>query len=218
MKKFFLACLLLLLVCVQPLYAALTKSDADVDEWAEIAQNAVREGAVYDVSTHYTSALHIDVALSSATAHTGTKVTVFASSKSSGDEDWTELAEYVGPIGTANPESLAGAEAAGQTVIEVASTVNYDGDGTKWIFLEDDTVANSEMCRLESHVGNTSVTITDALTNAHDASDTLYSIADNKVVNIPIQYQRVKVEYDNTFDSNGATVHVRCRISMVTAL
>lgn len=199
---------------------ALTKSLAAVDEWAEVAQNAVREGAIIDVSGCYASALHIDVALTSETAHTGSKIEVQVSSNTSGDEDWSTLTEFIGPTGTANSENPSGAEAAGQTVIEVASTTGlYDDDETRWIFIEDTgTVADSEMCLLVSHVANTSITIQDGLTNAKDTSDVIFDIADTYCIDIPIWAYRVRVIYDNTYDSDGATIHTKCRISKVTGI
>lgn len=220
MKRLYLV-LGILLVCSSISYAAPTITDTDVDEWAEIAQNAVREGAVVNIAANYVTFLHIDVAATSAVVHTGTKITVFVSSASSGDEDWTEYEQRFGPVADVapNPEALAGAEAAGQTVIEVASTTGrYDDDGTRWVFLEDNVVVNSEMIRLESHVGNTSITITNGLANAHDASDSLFDVADNFVFVIPMGIQRFYVEYDNTYDSDGATAHTRCRRTNVTAL
>lgn len=199
---------------------ALTKSVAAVDEWAEVAQNAVRKGATTDVSGCYSAALHIDVALSSETAHTGSKIEVQVSSNTSGNEDWSTLTEFIGPTGTANSENPSGSEAAGQTVIEVASTTGlYDDDETRWIFIEDTgTVADSEMCLLVSHVADTSITIQDGLTNAKDTSDVIFDIADTYVIDIPIWANRVSVIYDNTYDSDGATIHTRCRISKVTAI
>jgi hypothetical protein len=199
--------------------AALTKSVAAVDEWLETAQNAVREGATVDISGDYYAALHIDMAITSTAAHTGSIVWVQVSSNTSGDEDWTTLEKFPGPTGTANSESLSGAEAAAQTVLEVADTTGfYDNDEARWIFIEDNVVANSEMCLLVSHVGNTSVTVQDGITNAHDASDTLFDIAENWVINIPPVYSRVRVIFDNTFDSDGATIHTRTRLSRVTEL
>jgi len=218
MKKF-LVTTLLCLVFVLSCYAAPTKSQSAVDEWAAIAQNSVREGATTDVSANYASALHIDMALTAATAHTGTKIEVQVSSNTSGDEDWTTLTSFIGPLGTANPEALGGAEGAGQTVLEVASTTGeYDADAIRWIFILDDTVADSEMCTLVSHVTNTSVTVQDGITNAHDASDTLYDIATNWTVTIPIEYSRVRILYDNTYDVDGSQVHTKSRISQVTGL
>ena len=217
MKK--LVILLLLLFAVQA-QGALTKSVAAVDEWAEIAQDAVREGATTDVSGCYAATLHISYALTSATAHTGTKIEIQLSSNTSGDENWTTLTSFVTKTGTPDPEAQTeNPLAVGQTVINCASTVGlYDDDGTRWIFIEDGTVANSEMMYLVSHVGNTSVTVQDGTTNEHAQSVNMFDIADVVAVELPITANRVRVIYDNTYDSDGATCHTLCRISKVTGL
>ncbi len=54
---------------------ALTKSGIK-QNWVEVAQNALAEGATIDVSGNYDTPLIVQMALSTVTAHTGTKVTV----------------------------------------------------------------------------------------------------------------------------------------------
>jgi len=200
-------------------YGALTKSVVAVDEWAEVSQNAVREGTESDVSGCYATTLHIGYALSSETAHTGSVIRVQGSSESSGDEGWFTITSFITKIGTANTEALAGSESATATVLEVASTTGlYDDDETRWIFIEDNTVANSELCLLVSHSANTSVTVQDGITNAHDTSDYLFDIADSISISIPMTVSRIRVIYDNTYDSDGATIHTYCRIVKVTGI
>lgn len=220
-----LLCLLLLVLVVSvPAYGAKSTGQAAVDEWAAVAQNTVREGATTSISAYYACSLHIDMAVTSTTVHTGTRIIVQVSSNTSGDEDWVDYYDFVGPTtggeGAANPEALAGAEAAGQTVLGVVSTTGrYDNDdGVFWIFLLDDTVADSEMCLLVSHVVNTSVTVQDGLTNAHDASDILYDLAKNYIISIPPEFNRVRVIYDNTYDSDGSQVHCKTRISYMDGI
>lgn len=217
MKKLIVILVLLLGVVAQ---GALTKSVAAVDEWAEVAQNAVREGATTDVSGCYAATLHISYALTSATAHTGTKIEIQLSSNTSGDENWTTLTSFLTKTGTPNPEpQTEDPLAVGQTTINCISTVGlYDDDEIRWIFIEDGTVANSEMMLLVSHVGNTSVTVQDGTTNEHAQSVNMFDIADVVAVQLPITANRVRVVYDNTYDADGATCHTLCRITKVTGL
>jgi hypothetical protein len=218
MKKI-LCCLAFLLIWVSVADPAINKDVAAVDEWAAVAQNAVREGATTNIATYYACSLHIDVAITSTTLHAGTKVVVQVSSNTTGDEDWADYYQFIGPADTANAESLAGAEAQGQTVLEVASTVGYyDEDETRWIFILDDTVADSEMVFLVSHVANTSVTVQDGIANAHTAADTLYDIAETYIVPVPPEFNRVRVIFDNTFDSDGSQVHTKTRISYMDGI
>ncbi len=197
---------------------AQTKSTTAVDEWAEVAQNAVREGATIDVSGDFAVQIHISVALTAETAHTGSKIEIQTSGNTSGDEDWTTYKTLFSPTGTANSEATSGTETAGATVIECASTVGlYDDDETRWIFFEHTTIANSEMALLVSHVANTSVTVQDGITNDQTAG-TMFDIAQNYTVPLPFGANRFRIIYDNTFDVDGSTIHTYARISRVTAL
>jgi len=209
---------------------ALTKSVAAVDEWAEVAQNTVREGATTDVSGCHSAILHVDCCLSSATAHTGTEIIVEVSSNTSGDEDWTPLVRFIGPIGTAHKVDLGGDEAAGQTVLSVTDPVtnNLDHNG-KFIFIEHTgTVANSEIVYQTTNSGDAgdTITILDGLTNAQTAADSDFYDIDHAtnsavgmyVVELPLSANRARTIYNNTYDADGSTVHTKCRITKVTAI
>ncbi len=198
---------------------ALTKAVAAVDACQEIAQNAILEGTTVDVSGCYSAALHIDFAMSSAVAHTGTKIRVQVSSNTSGDEDWEDLYDFVSITGTDNTENITNNPlAAAGTSITVADTTGYTVNGS-WRFLEDvGTFANSEWVYQTAYVTNTSITILDGVTRQHNQNSVLHSIADNYVVDLPDWANRVRIIYDNTYSPTGATVAVRARISKVTAV
>ena len=198
---------------------ALTKSVAAVDACQEVAQNSVLEGATTNVSACYDAALHIDIAQTNATAHTGTRIRVQVSSNTTGDEDWHDLAEVIPAYGTTNLEVITNNPlAVSGTSITVASTTEYTAGA--WIFLEDvDTFANSEWCYVTVVTTNTSLTIIDGVTRAHAVNSICNSVASRlPPIEIPDWAQRVRVIYDNTYDADGATVAVRCRISKLTAI
>ncbi len=229
MKKIIFLALTICLLFTSSAYAAPTKSVAAVDEWAEVAQNAVREGVTTDVSGNYQTTLIIDVCLSTVTAHTGTDVIVQVSSNTSGDEDWATLTEFGGPVGTAISAALPSEEAAGQTVISLTNPVtnNFDNNG-KYKFMENTTVADSEIVfqvSQQADAGDT-VTIMDGLTNTQQQttsvlfdidSATLSAVA-TYVVNIPDSSNRARVVYDNTADPDGSTVHTKCRLTKMTGI
>lgn len=199
---------------------ALTKTVAAVDACQEIAQNTVLEGAVTNVSACYSAALHVDFALTDATAHTGTKIIVQVSSAESGDEDWQDLYPgMVSIVGTTNLQVTTNNPlAAAGTSITVADTTGYTTNGS-WRFLEDvDTFADSEWIYQTAYVTNTSLTIIDGVTRAHAQNSILNSIAANYVFQLPDWVNRVRIVYDNTYDSDGATVAIRSRISKVTGV
>ena len=201
---------------------ALTKSVAAVDEWASVTQNTTREGAVVDISAVYASALHIQMALDSATAHTGTEIIVQVSSNTTGDEDWEELMRWVGPTGTSVTENIVDNPlAAGSQAIALADTTGYTVNG-EYRFIKDGTIANSEIFFQKDMTphngGNGSVTAIDGTTNAHATATPIWSIAKTWAITIPIEFNRVRVVYDNTHDVDGSSVACKCRISKVTAL
>ena len=196
--------------------AAPTKTVAAVDEWANVAQNAVREGAVVDVSGLDGAILHIDIALTAAVAHTGSAIIVQISSNTSGDEDWTELTRFIGPTGTPNTENITNNPlTATSTTATVANTTGYVADETRFIYIKDGTIANSELVLLISAVTDTSVTWMDGTTNEHAQTTPFWNIAKTYPITIPWETNRVRVIIDNTFDPDGAAVDTKTRISKV---
>lgn len=106
-------------------------------EWTAIAAQGILETGAIDVSGAYEALLHIDCAISSTTAHTGTEIRVQARSEAGLDE-WSDLPSFVGPTGTATKSDFTSEEAAGQTILSItnptAGNLNHLG---KFIFLED---------------------------------------------------------------------------------
>lgn len=124
-------------------------------EWTVVAAQAIQETGAIDVSDAYEATLHIDCAITSTTAHTGTEIIVQCRSEAALDE-WTTLTTFIGPVGTAVKSDFAAEEAAGQTVLSVTNpaTGNLDHVG-KFIFLQDTvTVANCEIAYLVSQTGD----------------------------------------------------------------
>lgn len=197
------------------LNAQTTTSGTQVDEWAEVVTNSTRRGAVTTIDNDYATIVYIDLALTSTTAHTGTKITVYGSPETSGDQNWTEITRYTSITGTAVEENPSNSSESGP-VIEVAVTAGYEDDESRWIFFEDNgTVADSEMGLLISHVSNTSITLEYALTNAKDTADRIYNIAQRIAINIPWGFRRFYIHYDNTSDVDGSPIHTHSYHSQV---
>ena len=212
---------------------ALTKAGAEIDAWAEVAQNAIRNGAEYDASGLYCATLHVDCCLSSTAAHTGTLIIVEIRSAASGNGYWHELRRWIGPTGTAIKVDLAGAQNAGNTVLGVTNPVtnNLDVDG-KRLFLENtDNVVNSEIVFQVANSGDDGDTITIApgLANNQSGNSDFYTIdaaltaSPNEAVGqyhvaLPDECLAVRVRYVNKYDNDGATVHTRTRISGTSAV
>ena len=200
--------------------SAPTKTTAEVDECAEVAQNAVREGADIDMTTAFGGELHISLALTTTTAHTGSRIIVQTSGNTTGNEDWEDLWDASYLIGTANTEVITNNPAAiGTTVFTVADEVGFVADGVLDVFLEDvDTFANSEWMKLVSAVVDTSVTVQDASTRAHAQNSLFSNVARRIIVPIDMTTVRARILYDNTYDPDGSTIACKSRIVRVTAI
>ena len=196
---------------------AVTKGSEAVDAWAEIAQNAIREGATKDLDPNYVSTIHIDIALTSETAHTGTQIIIQISTSDADDEFWQDFDEVIGPTGTANKEDITNNPlAAAATTITVASTTGYTTTG--WRFLEDATLANSELVWENGYTTDTNITIQDGVKREHANTADLYNIAKTYPVLLPMTARRARVLYNNKYDADGATVATRTRLTKVTAV
>jgi len=230
MKKLLLVIASLLFLSTNA-FAALTKAVEVVDEWAEVTQPSVREGATIDISPNYQTTLYVAACLSEAVAETaGATIYVEVSSNTTGDEDWRVLTSFGGPTGTAESEPLSADEAAAQTVLSVLNpTTNNLDNPSRFIFFEDNTAANSEIVFQVSNEGDAvdTITVLDGLTNAHAAATSLMWFIDSAtlgsnavgqyVVNIPDTAARVRVKYDNTH-STAADIFTSARITKITAI
>lgn len=119
--------------------------------WYEVAGNAgddtmFKETGSIDVSASQATTIHIDVALSSTTAHTGTEVIVYMASEAAVDGSWSIVSRFIGPIGTAFSSAFTATEPAGETVIAIANPTagNLDNVG-KHKFIENTVAADCEI-------------------------------------------------------------------------
>ncbi len=206
-----------------------TKTTAEVDAWAEIAQAGSRLGAETDVSGANSAMLHIKMALSNTTAHTGTEAIVqVGSDTGNGNDNWETIARLIGPIGTAVSLSLDATEPIGETAIAVTNpvTANMDNDG-KSKFIEHGTPANSEIVYQSANSGDAgdTITILKGLGHEQTSSSTIFDIDDAVTeavlqvsVEIPPDADRVRVIYNNNYDPDGATVFTSARLTTTTSL
>ncbi len=209
---------------------ALSKSTAEVDAWAEIAQAGFREGANTNVSDSYRATLHIDCAIAEeAVAHTGTEIIVqIGTDTGDADENWSTLVKFIGPIGTAVGGAFANQEAVGQTILGITNPVTENLDNhKKFRFINAATEANSEIVYSISDSGDAgdTVTIQDGLTNQQETTSVMLDI-DDAVDEVVVQYQvavpasadRVRVLYNNNYDPDGAKAFTRCRVTKLTGI
>ena len=107
----------------------------------------ITETGTIDVSDSRSTTIHIDCCISEAGAHTGTEIIVQVASEAGVDDAWTDLARFVGPVGTAATGGVIHTESAsGQKIISLTNPVasGFDWNG-KFIFIKNNTPANSEI-------------------------------------------------------------------------
>lgn len=187
------------------------KTNAVIQDWTAVAQNTVVLSAEKALTTNDGAILQIQAAIDTTTAHTGTKFIVQISSAASGNEDWSNLTEFVGLIGTAATDLIENDPlAAGSTSITLtghALTVL-----AKRLFIEDGTLANSEMV-IESAQSINAITLIEGTTNAHALNVAIFNVAMLQDISIPAGVKRLRVMADNTYDADGSTLNYKVMIT-----
>jgi len=164
--------------------------------------------------------LHLQAALDTTTAHTGTKFVVQVASNATGDEDWQSFLEFVALIGTAVTDLIEDNPlAAHSTAIALTGQILSAAVGLgSWLFIEDGTLINSELIFLASQSTNEIVALDDT-TNAHAQNTAIFSIAISRVIQIPINAgMRARVIVDNSYDVDGSTLNYKLRTTQTTVL
>jgi len=199
---------------IQRSSAPITKNIASIQDWTAVAQNTIAKSAECDLSDCHAAILHIQAALDTTTAHTGTRFITQISASESGDEDWQDLNEFVALIGTAKTDLIEDDPlSAGSTTITL-TTHSLTTLG-KWLLIEDGTLANSELV-FESAQSTNSITILDGTTNEHAVNTAIFDVAMVQNISLPKSANRVRLLVDNTYDADGSSLNYKARISKVT--
>ena len=199
---------------IQRSSAPIIKNTVNIQDWTAVAQNTIAKSAECDLSGCHAAILHIQAALDTTTAHTGTRFITQISASESGDEDWQDLNEFVALIGTAKTDLIEDDSlSAGSTTITLTSH-SFTTLG-KWLMIEDGTLANSELV-FESAQATNSITILDGTTNEHAVNTAIFDVAMVQNISLPKSANRVRLLVDNTYDADGSTLNYKARISKVT--
>lgn len=134
---------------------------------------------------------------------------VQASRRTTGTEDFVTILPFTVTSVTPSTVVFAQNEAAGDTVIEVASTTGFTTNGAL-LYVRDTVLANSEWVFQRRFVTNTSITLVDGLARAHNATTTaFFSGAERFVANIDVAgIERIRAVYLHE-GTTGANVHIR---------
>ncbi|MHC4463338.1 MAG: hypothetical protein ACYS6W_01625 [Planctomycetota bacterium] len=192
--------------------ADFTKSHGQVDEWAQVAGNAVRLGADISHTADVEILLEITIAHDSANAHAnGVICIVEVSSNTTGDEDWTELTKFRSSGGTAVVGDLD--QQSSGTSLYLTATTGFETDLILF-FVKDGTIANSETMRTADFASNSYVAVLDTMTNTHESSANAYNICEQWIVRIPAAFNRSRVVWRN--DDADCTICTRVRKALAT--
>lgn len=206
--------LLILLMCTA-VRATPIRYAKTVDVWANVAQNAVREGSETNIDDWDVAWIHLSSAMTGETAHTGTMFYIQVSATATGDNNWTTYTNTLGPTGTANDVAVtADVTTSTMTVYCSDTSGKFDDDGVRWIFLHNSTaVSESAMLLATAHAANAYVTVLDAPEVQQVTHTRMFDCASSTSIQLPRSVVRIRVIHDNTYDSDGASVTTRCDIT-----
>ncbi len=216
MKRMILASTLLLILLIQPLPAAITKTTTVtiIDDWQSLAFATLAVGNNHDISGSYQTKLYLEIAYTDTDAQAGVDVLVEISYA---NDNWVLLRRFTTTGDTPATTTINDATAtAGDTTITLtdATTGDFDVPARKW-FIVDGTVANSESVKTKSEAADT-VTLCQDLLRSHADSLNVWDFVFEKTISIPMAAAQVRVLINN--DDANADIHWTTRISKVTAI
>lgn len=217
MKRIILALTLFLILLIQPLPAAITKTTSIViiDEWQEVGTATLVVGNAHDISLSYATKLYLEIAYTNANDQVGVDVLVEISYA---DDNWVLLRRFTTISDAADTTTIndATADAGDPSIMltEAVSGVDFDVKGRKW-FIVDGTVANSESVKTVSNSTNLVVLAQDLLRN-HANSLNVWDFVVEKVISIPMAASYVRVLINNT--DADSSIHFTTRVSKVTGI
>lgn len=158
-------------------------------------------------ATNLAAMIFIDVA-PEATNTPGTEFRIEVSQKASGNDTWVPVTRFLSTTATCNSSAVDGTEAAGQTVIEEATTTGLALG--QIIFFKNSTIGNSEWGKLVAFTASTSFTLQDGITNAQTGS-TWYNMGERFVAQVDLScIKRLRVVCNNAYAASSVAVNWRC--------
>lgn len=216
MKRIILALALILLLFIQPLPGAITKTTSivEVDAWQALAAGTLAVGNNHDISGSYQTKVYLEIAYTDAQAQAGVDVLVEISYA---DDNWVLHSRFTTTGDTPATTTINDATAdAGDPSITLtdATTGDFDVPARKW-FIVDGTVANSESVKTVSNSTNLVVLAQD-LIRSHANSLNVWDFVFEKVISIPMAAAQVRVLINNV--DADADIHWTTRVSKVTGI
>lgn len=182
-----------------------------IQDWTAVAQNSIAKSAESNLRGTNTSILHIQAALDTVTAHTGTRFLVQISSAVTGNKNWHDHVEFIGLIGTAATDLIENDPLAADST-SITLTAHALTTLGELLFIEDATLANSEIV-LESAQTTNAISILDGVGNEHAVNTAIFNAVMVQDISIPKEANRVRLIIDNTYDGDGSTLNYTARVS-----
>ncbi len=215
MKRIILALTLLLLLLIQPLPGAITKTTAidTIDAWQALAAATLAVGNADDISGSYQTKLYLEIAYTNANAQAGVDVLVEISYA---DDDWVLLTRFTTTGDTPATTTLNGAVTAtdASIILTDATTGDFDVPARKW-FIVDGTVANSESVKTVVNAVHT-VTLAQDVIRSHNTALNVWDYVYERTISIPMPAAYVRVLINNV--DADAQIHWTTRVSKVTGI
>ena len=200
---------------VDVLSTAITKTvETELLAITKVAANAQQKSSELALTNMKKVTILIDHGRTATTAFVvaGTEYRIEASQKAAGNDTWRTIASVEAIITAATEITADGAEAVGQTLIEIGANTPVVNDIVFW---ENATLADSEWMKVITIVGGTSFTILDGLTNAQALEKKIYNKGEQFVLTLDVTaFTRLRVVVNN---NNGSTnVQVASRVAAIT--
>ncbi len=217
MKRIILGLILLLILFIQPLPGAITKTTAVtvVDAWQALAAATLAVGNNHDISGSYQTKVYLEIAYTDAQAQGGVDVLVEISYA---DDDWVLYHRFTttGDTPATTTINVGGGSGPGDPTITLtdATTGDFDVPARKW-FIVDGTVANSESVKTAVNAVHT-ITLAQDLIRAHNNGLNVWDFVFEKTISIPMPAAQVRVLINNT--DADADIHWTTRVSKVTGI
>ncbi len=104
------------------------------------------------------------------------------------------------------------------STLYVGSTTGFETKGDRYFVEDTNDITQCEIVRNNGFSNDDYITTLDAITTQKDSADDVFDTVVELPVYIPFGFSRARVLYDNTYDADGSTVHVRVIGGKVTAL
>jgi len=195
-----------------------TKVGIESYDWEGLGPGNWRASADILIPDEMKIALEISSAKSEAGVHDGTDEVIIEVQSGDADlnEDWITLVSFFGSSGTVSMCTIGGSEAAGQTVLTVDTTTNFDTIGMK-AYIKNSSITLSEVVRIAGYNATSPIVITvkDGLTTGQ-SNMSMFNLVDQWIVGIPPEFKRCRVLFYNGDDD--INIDTRVRLATVTDL